>query len=329
MKWTQYTLKTTTEATDMISYALSEIGVEGIEIDDNIPLSEDEKKQMFVDIINDNKVDDGTATIRFYRDPEENGGEDPESFIQKVRAALDEIKDFIDIGPGTIEVSETKDLDWMNNWKQFFHTFRATPKMIIKPTWQTAVESESEVADYDPEKDIVLNIDPGAAFGTGSHETTRLCLNALEKYVAPKDNILDVGCGSGILSIAAIKYGAGHAVGIDIDEHAIGSTIENRDINNVTPDQFEIMCGNIIDDTDIQKTVGSECYDIAVANILANVIIPLSAEIGQHIKTGGLYITSGIIDTAADDVRSALIANGLEIVETTTLGEWYCFVAKK
>ena len=324
MKWTQYTLKTTTEATDMVSYVLSEIGVEGIEIDDNIPLTEDEKKQMFVDIINDDKVDDGTASIKFYRDPEE----DPESFLFKVQTALDGIKDFVDIGAGTIEVSETEDLDWINNWKQFFHTFRAT-QIIIRPAWETDVESFLKSDKYDPEKDMIINIDPGAAFGTGSHETTRLCMGALEKYVKKGQKILDVGCGSGILSIVAIKFGAEYALGIDIDEHAIGSTIENRNINNVTPEEFEILCGNIIDDTALQETVGSECYDIAVANILANVIIPLSAEIGRHIKPGGLYITSGIIDTAADDVRSAIEANGFTIVETVTLGEWYCFVARK
>jgi ribosomal protein L11 methyltransferase len=320
MKWTQYTLKTTTTATDMISYTLGEIGVEGIEIEDHVPLTEDEKNQMFVDILPDSEPDDGTAIIRFYRDPEEN----PEEFLQKVTSALDELRDFVDIGDGTVTVSETADKDWINNWKEFFHTFRVTDRLVIKPTW----ENESDFEDYRKD-DIVISIDPGTAFGTGSHETTKLCISALEKHVKSGINIIDVGCGSGILSIAAVKYGAGHALGIDIDEHAIPSTIDNRDINNITANQFEILCGNIIEDKELQDKAGYEAYDIAVANILAGVIIPLSAEIGRHIKPGGLFISSGIIDTAAEDVKTAITSNGFEIIETDTLGEWSCFVARK
>ena len=320
MKWTQYSLKTTTAATDMISYTLGEIGVEGIEIEDHVPLTEDEKRQMYVDILPDTIPDDGTAIIRFYRDTEEN----PEEFIQKVTAALDELKSFMDIGDGIIEISETADKDWINNWKEFFHTFRVSDKLIIKPTWEPKVN----LPDYKSD-DIVIDIDPGTAFGTGSHETTKLCLLALEKYITAKSNLLDVGCGSGILSIAAVKYGAKHALGIDIDQYALPSTIENRDINNVPADKFEAICGNILDDENLQQQVGYECYDIAVANILANVIIPLSAEVGKHIKPGGLFISSGIINTAADDVKNAITDNGFEIIETATLGDWYCFVAKK
>ncbi len=320
MKWTSYTLKTTTAATDMISYTLGEIGVEGIEIEDHVPLTEDEKKQMFVDILPDSEPDDGTAIIRFYRDPEEN----PEEFLQKVNKELDSLRDFMDIGEGTVTVSETADKDWINNWKEFFHTFRVTDKMIIRPSW----EDETTYSDH-KSSDIVISIDPGTAFGTGSHETTKLCIRALERHVKSGYNILDIGCGSGILSIAAAKYGASHALGIDIDEHAIPSTIENRDINGVSEETFEVACGNIIDDEELQKKAGFEIYDIAVANILAGVIIPLSAEIGKHIKPGGLFISSGIIDTAAPDVKAALEENGFEILETDTLGEWYCFVGKK
>ena len=320
MKWTQYSLKTTTQATDMISYTLGELGVEGIEVEDHIPLTEDEKKQMFVDILPETAPDDGTAVIRFYRDPEENISE----FMTLVNDALDELRSFMDIGEAKLEISETADKDWMNNWKEFFHTFRVSDKLIIKPTWEDKVDLE----DY-KESDIVINIDPGAAFGTGSHETTRLCTLALEKYIKEGDDVLDVGCGSGILSIVSVKYGAKYAVGIDIDEHAIPSTIDNRDINGVTNDQFKIMCGNIIDDTAIQEEIGFEKYDIAVANILAAVIIPLSGEIGQHIKPGGLFISSGIINTAAEDVKKSIISNGFTIIDTSTLGDWYCFVARK
>ena len=316
MKWTQYTLYTTTQATDLISYELGELGVEGIEIEDNVPLTEDEKRQMFVDILPDPVSNDNTAVIKFYRDFEE----DSAAFTAKVRNVINELRNFTDIGSGKIEVSETADRDWINNWKEFFHTFRVSDKMIIKPKW----ESIDNFSDYKKD-DIVISIDPGTAFGTGSHDTTKLCILAIEKYIRKGMEILDVGCGSGILSIAGIKYGAKHALGIDIDKYALPCTFDNRNINNISEKQFEAICGNLLTDENLQNSIGDNYYDIAVANILADVIIPLSAEIPRHIKPGGLFISSGIINTAAENVISA----GFEIIETTTLGEWYCFTAQK
>lgn len=321
MKWTSYTLHTINEATDIISYTLSELGVEGIEIEDNVPLTEDEKKQMFVDILADPVATDNKAIIRFYRD----STEDAEAFVASVKEALSELAEFMDIGEGTIEVSETADKDWINNWKEFFHTFRVTDRMVIKPTWE-----DMSLYDCYKEDDIVISIDPGTAFGTGSHDTTKLCIGALEKHVKPGMDIFDVGCGSGILSIAAVKYGAAHALGIDIDKYAIPSTIENRDINGIDADKFDIMCGNLLDESDEEAAkIEKGIYDIAVANILADVIIPLSSIIGAYIKPDGLFISSGIINTAADRVKAAIEAAGFEILETTTSGEWYCFTARK
>lgn len=320
MKWTQYTLYTTTQATDLISYELGELGVEGIEIEDNVPLTENEKRQMFVDILPDPVSNDNTAVIKFYRDFEE----DSAAFTAKVRNVINELRNFTDIGSGKIEVSETADRDWINNWKEFFHTFRVSDKMIIKPKW----ESIDNFSDYKKD-DIVISIDPGTAFGTGSHDTTKLCILAIEKYIRKDMEILDVGCGSGILSIAGIKYGAKHALGIDIDKYALPCTFDNRNINNISEKQFEAICGNLLTDENLQNSIGDNYYDIAVANILADVIIPLSAEIPRHIKPGGLFISSGIINTAAENVRQAIISAGFEIIETTTLGEWYCFTAQK
>lgn len=320
MKWTQYTLYTTTQATDLISYELGELGVEGIEIEDNVPLTENEKRQMFVDILPDPVSNDNTAVIKFYRDFEE----DSAAFTAKVRNVINELRNFTDIGSGKIEVSETADRDWINNWKEFFHTFRISDKMIIKPKW----ESIDNFSDYKKD-DIVISIDPGTAFGTGSHDTTKLCILAIEKYIRKDMEILDVGCGSGILSIAGIKYGAKHALGIDIDKYALPCTFDNRNINNISEKQFEAICGNLLTDENLQNSIGDNYYDIAVANILADVIIPLSAEIPRHIKPGGLFISSGIINTAAENVRQAIISAGFEIIETTTLGEWYCFTAQK
>ena len=316
MKWNRYTIKTTTEAVDLISCMLAELGIEGIEIQDNVQLTQEEAKTMFVDFIPELPPDDGTAKVNFYIDADE----DDNTILGKVEEGLEELRTFVNVGDATVTESQTEDKDWINNWKQYWHTF-TIGDLYIKPTWEPVTD---EMKGHQ-----VLSIDPGTAFGTGSHETTRLCTLALEKYIKEGDDVLDVGCGSGILSIVSVKYGAKYAVGIDIDEHAIPSTIDNRDINGVTNDQFKIMCGNIIDDTAIQEEIGFEKYDIAVANILAAVIIPLSGEIGQHIKPGGLFISSGIINTAAEDVKKSIISNGFTIIDTSTLGDWYCFVARK
>lgn len=317
MKWTQYTLTTTTEAVDIISYMFDEIGIEGIEIEDKVPLSEADKKQMFVDILPDPEFDDHIAIIRFYRDPEENTAE----LLEKVHAVLEEIKQFTDIGEGTIEVSETEDKDWINNWKEFFKPFRVDDNIVIKPTWEELTEKN--------EGDLVVEIDPGIAFGTGTHETTKLCITNLKKYINSDVHLLDVGCGSGILSIIGLMLGAKDAVAIDIDPAAVTATLENAEVNHIDMSKYKVMSGNIIEDRAIQEEIGMECYEVVVANILADVIIPLSAEIGQHLLPGGIFITSGIIDMKKDEVREALIKNGFEMVEEHSLKDWNCLVARK
>ncbi len=316
MKWIRFTLDTHTEAVDMLSCMLDEIGVEGIEIEDKLPLSEADKEKMFVDILPDPVDNDGTAKVHFYMEPEHCN---PEKVMLQVQNIFQEIKPFCQIGKATITLSETEDKDWINNWKTFFKPFRAAENIVIKPTWE----------EYKKEKDsdIVIEIDPGIAFGTGSHETTKLCIQALDKYVKEGDSVLDVGCGSGILSIAALKLGAGHATAIDIDEVAVKVAAENMTVNHLHPDQYALLNGDLISNTFLKVKAGTG-HDIVVANILADVIIPLTAVIRPHLKQGGLYITSGIIDTKEEEVREALLENGFEILAVEHMKEWCCLTAR-
>ncbi len=317
MKWIRFTIDTHVDAVDLLSYMLDEIGVEGIEIEDHLPLSEEDKKKMFVDILPDPVENDNTAKVHFYMEPEQC---DPEKVMLQVQDILQEIKQFNEIGKGTISLSETEDKDWINNWKTFFKPFRAAKDIVIKPTWE----------DYEKENDsdILIEIDPGIAFGTGSHETTKLCIQALDSYVKKGDSVLDVGCGSGILSIAALKLGAGHATAIDIDEVAVKVAAENMEVNHLTEEQFELYAGDLISDSALKEKAG-QGHDIVVANILADVIIPLTGVIRPHIKEGGLYITSGIIDTKEEEVKETLLTNGFEILAIEHMKEWCCFIAKK
>lgn len=316
MKWIRFTLDTHTDAVDMLSYMLDEIGVEGIEIEDHVPLSEEDKKKMFVDILPDPEDNDGTAKVHFYMEPENCN---PEKIMMQVQDIFQEVKQFCNIGKGTISLSETEDKDWINNWKTFFKPFRAADNIVIKPTWET-YEKENE-------DDILIEIDPGIAFGTGSHETTKLCIQALDKYVKKGDSVLDVGCGSGILSIAALKLGAAHATAIDIDEVAVKVAAENMEVNHIPASQYTLFDGDLITNSFLKVKAGTG-HDIVVANILADVIIPLTGVIRPHLKKGGLYITSGIINTKEEEVRKALIANGFEILGVEHMKEWCCFIAK-
>ena len=316
MKWIRFTLDTHTDAVDMLSYMLDEIGVEGIEIEDHVPLSDEDKAKMFVDILPDPEENDGSAKVHFYMEPEDCN---PEKIMMQVQDIFQEVKEFCNIGKGTISLSETEDKDWINNWKTFFKPFRAADKIMIKPTWE---EYEKE-----NEEDILIEIDPGIAFGTGSHETTKLCIQALDKYVKEGDSVLDVGCGSGILSIAALKLGAKHATAIDIDEVAVKVAAENMEVNQIAPSQYTLFDGDLITNSFLKVKAGTG-HDIVVANILADVIIPLTGVIRPHLKKGGLYITSGIINTKEIEVREALEENGFEILGVKYMKEWCCFIAR-
>lgn len=316
MRWNKFTLKTLTAVEDIVISTLAEAGVEGVEIEDKVPLTEEDKKQMFVDILPDGPEDDGIAYLSFYLEEDQ----DKEEMLRRVREELEELRNFVDIGEGTIVESQTEDKDWINNWKQYFHQFYVDDILII-PSWE-------EVRKEDEDK-MIIHIDPGTAFGTGMHETTQLCMRQLKKYVTAETELLDVGTGSGILSIAALKLGAKHAVGTDLDPCAISATKENLEANEIAPHSMDVMIGNIIDDSAVQDQVGYEKYDIVVANILADVLIALTPVILNQMKHGGIYITSGIIDEKEQAVVEAVKQVGLEIIEVTHQGEWVSVTARK
>ncbi len=316
MRWNKFTLKTRSEVEDIVISTLAEAGVEGVEIEDKVPLTEQDKQQMFVDILPDGPEDDGIAYLNFYLDEKE----DKDVLLEKVRQALEELRMFVDIGEGTITESQTEDKDWINNWKQYFHQFYVDDILII-PSWE-------EVKPEDQDK-MIIHIDPGTAFGTGMHETTQLCMRQLKKYVTPETELLDVGTGSGILSIAALKMGARHAVGTDLDPCAISAAKENLEANDIPEGSMDVMIGNIIDDKEVQDRVGYDKYDIVAANILADVLVPLTPVILHQMKKGGLYITSGIIDEKEETVVQAVKEAGLEVVEITHQGEWVSVTARK
>lgn len=319
MKWTKITIETTTEATDMISFVLAEYGVEGIEIEDNIPLSEEDQKAMFIDIMPELPADDGMAKISCYIDE----GIDRKELCQYIRAQLEEMSAYMNTGTGKILIDETEDKDWLHKWKEFFHPFRLEENIVIQPTW-------TETADV-KEGDIIVNIDPGTAFGTGSHETTKLCISSLKKYIKPdgKTKVMDAGCGSGILSIIALKLGASKVYGIDIDELAVKASKENLERNQIPEDQYEVVKGDVIGDPEFAGSIAEiGQYDIVVANILADVIIPLSGVIRPFMKKGGVFIASGIINTKENAVKAALKSNGFEIMDITYMGEWVAITAK-
>ena len=316
MKWNKFRLKTTTAAEYIVSSILSDLGIEGVEIEDKVPLTQKEKEQMFVDILPETIPDDGTAFINFYLEE----GEDKDAVLAKVLEELAGMREFVDLGPCTIEESQTEDVDWVNNWKQYFHQFYVDDILII-PSWE-------QVKPEDEGK-MIIHIDPGTAFGTGMHETTQLCIRQIKKYVTDTTRILDVGCGSGILGMLALKFGAAYAVGTDLDPCAIDATHENMKENGVPKEQYEVMIGNIIDDKAIQDQVGYACYDIVAANILADVLVMLTPVIVSQLKPGGIYITSGIIDDKEEVVKQAVADAGLELLDVTYQGEWVCVTARK
>ncbi|MBD5542709.1 MAG: 50S ribosomal protein L11 methyltransferase [Lachnospiraceae bacterium] len=366
MKWKKLTIKTITSAEDIIISILYDIGLEGAQIEDNVPLTPWEKEQMFVDIPPMEKEDDGIAYLNFFVEvPEEHGtmegsskpeaekketgeaedivtGEikpglsegmdnsympvsigkpvDMEQLIKQVEEELNDLRSFMDIGEGTITVSETEDKDWINNWKEYFHQF-AIDDLLVIPSWEEVKE------EYKGKK--LLHIDPGTAFGTGMHETTQLCIRQIKKFVTKDTRLLDVGTGSGILGIVSLLYGGKSVTGTDLDPCAVEAVAENLEANRIPKEAFTMMIGNIITEKEIQDKIGYGCYDIVVANILAEVLVPLTPVAVNHLKQGGIYITSGIIAEKEQLVVETVKQAGLTLVEVTRQGEWVSVTARK
>lgn len=327
MKWMKFKIKTITEAEDIIISTLYDIGLEGAQIEDKVPLTAAEKEQMFVDILPDGPEDDGIAFLSFFVEEKENGSlevggvkKTPEQILEEVKHELEELRSFMDIGEGSVVIDETEDIDWINNWKQYFHQFSIDDVLVI-PSWE-------EVQPEDKDK-MILHIDPGTAFGTGMHDTTQLCIRQLRKYITPETVLLDVGTGSGILAILSIMFGVKKAIGTDLDICAIEAVKENKEVNGIPEEAFQLIIGNIITEKEVQDKVGYECYDIVVANILADVLVPLTPVILNQLKKGGIYITSGIIDDKEQTVVNAVKAAGLEVLEVTYQGEWVSVTARK
>lgn len=311
MQWKKYVLETTANDVDLVSGALMEAGVTSFEIEDNRQITEAEKEAMFIDILPELK-DDDSARIIFYMDMDISQ-EDEKKLLEEIDEKIKEIEMFIDKSKIKISKSSTKDADWINKWKEFFKPF-SVDDILIKPTWEIVENAD----DYK----MVIEIDPGTAFGTGLHETTQLCIRQLRKYIKEDTKLLDVGCGSGILSIIGKKLGAYEVFGIDVDEAAVEASFENAKVNDVS-ENMDFIKGNIIDDKEIKDKTGYECYDIVVANILADIIIPLSKEIAPHMKMGGLFITSGIIYNKEQEVVKAIEENEcLEVKEITHQKDW-------
>lgn len=303
MEWTEVSVTVPVEKVELAGDIAQMVVPYGIYIEDYSMLEDEVEEIAHIDLIDEDllKKDRSKGVVHIYISPEDNP-------VEAV-AFLKERYTESDI-PFEISLTGCEEQDWLNNWKQYFNPIEVGEKILIRPTWRDK---------YDPKDRVVLNLDPGLAFGTGTHETTRLCLQAVEKYTNENTTMLDVGCGSGILAVAGLLLGAKKAVGVDIDEMAVKTARENAKLNGVE-DKFTVLCGNLTD-----KVEGK--YNVVAANIVADAIIMLSEDIKNFMYDDSVYIMSGIIDTRVDDVLNA-ISDTFEVTEKLLENGWCCLVAK-
>ena len=311
MKWIEVTIKTTTEAVEAITNILDDLRTGGVMIEDPKDFFFQKKNELDWDYVEEevfNKRNSDGVLIKTYISEERNVMELVETVKQKVSA----LTGFgIDIGEGSVSLGQVNEEDWANEWKKYYKPTKIGEKLVVKPTWE-----DYEVQDGD----LVIELDPGMAFGTGTHETTTMCMRELEKYVTEDSKVFDIGCGSGILAIAAAKLGAKEVIAVDLDEVAVKVAAENVAHNHVQ-DSVQVLHGNLID-------VVSDKADIVVANIIADIIKILARDVHSCMKEDAVCISSGIIHAKVNEVKESLIENGFEIIEVKTLGEWNAIVAK-
>ncbi|MBR5930851.1 MAG: 50S ribosomal protein L11 methyltransferase [Lachnospiraceae bacterium] len=323
MKYTKYTIQTTNEDADMVSVLLMDAGIFDIQIENNIQLTDEELNQIYADFKKDLPEDDGTCKISFFveekTDPSEI--EADARMIEEVKAALLEVPETYGIAPVSLSVEKLDSADWENNWKEYFKPFRVDQIQIV-PTWEEIPEDAG---------DIVIRIDPGMAFGTGTHETTRLCLRGLLANLSENDKVLDLGCGSGILGICALKLGADAVTSVDIDEQAVRVAKENYEVNGIDPETQHFFIGNAVSDEDLKQQILSQGpFEVVVVNILADVIAEMMPSLDQYLVPGGKLITSGILDSKEQLIKDSIAANpALEYEETEADGDWVRITARK
>lgn len=310
MKWAEITIKTTTEAVEAITNILYEQNVGGVSIEDPKDFKFQKKHEYDWDFVEEEIFNSGYdgVIIKTYITEERDVSDD----IKLIKEKIEGLKEFgIDVGEAIVELSQVDEEDWANEWKNYYKPTKIGEKIVVKPTWE----------DYEAkDTDLIIELDPGMAFGTGTHETTSMCIRELEKYVKPESKVFDIGCGSGILAIAAAKLGAKDVLAVDLDEVAVKVSKENIELNKVEG-SVNALHGNLME-------VVKDKADIVVANIIADIIKILAKDIKQFMKDDAVFISSGIIHAKVDDVKEALTQNGLEIVHVESLGEWNAIVSK-
>ena len=318
MEWKKFTVRTTEEAEDLVCGLLDSLGYGGVQIEDSRPVTPEESGGLFGDVVPETPEDDHIAFISFYTDKEA----DSRAVVERVRRGIEEMRAYADPGEVEITESETAEEDWINNWKAWFHKFRVDD-ILICPTWEKEEDTDEEGIS------MVLHIDPGTAFGTGAHESTQLALRAIAKYMKEGDRILDIGTGSGILGIAALKRGAAYVFGTDLDENTLPAIADNLAQNEIEEGRFEYVIGNLAEDGQLREQAGYQNYDIVCANIIAEILRDITPVVPLHVKPGGYYITSGILNEKEDIVLEAAAKAGFRTEEILRQGEWSGIVFRK
>jgi len=317
MEWKRFTIHTTEEAEEPVTALLAELGIEAVEVTDKRPFSAEESGGLYGDVVPEMPEDDHLAELSFYMEKDA----DCDSLLKELRSRLEALRNTMDIGSGRIEESVTREEDWINNWKDYFHSFRVDD-ILIRPSWESDKTEAGDAA-------MVLEIDPGTAFGTGAHESTQLAIRALRKYLKSGDSFLDIGTGSGILGIIALKSGASEVFGTDLDPNTLPAIEENLEANGLSDSHFVRVLGNIADDPAVQEAAGFAHYDVVAANIIAEILSEITPRVPAHLKEGGYYITSGILEGHEDIVIDAAEKAGLRVTEINRLGEWMSIVFRK